>query len=124
MAMLESTSLHRDINIKPGAFSGFSAGFDKTVVVFDNPFNNSQADTCAFIIGFAVEPLENFKDLFIVLLFETDAVVFDRKVAIPRIFGQCVYSKRISGTYPAFDNDVWQAVGVGELECIADQIVQ
>ncbi len=67
--------LHWQYHNEGAAASFFTSGGDKTIVGFHDLFNNGQSDTCAFILFFRMQTLENRKYLAQVNLIKTDAII-------------------------------------------------
>ena len=70
------------VNFEYCAFPLFTFCSNDTVVILYNFLYYGEAYTSAWIVFFIMEPLKDFKNLFTILLFKTDAVVFYFDAAI------------------------------------------
>src|SRR5690349_6156142 len=88
---------------------------DLPLVAFDYLSTNCQADTGAFILGPAVKPLKDRKDLVRVFFVKADAVVLDRylesAVSVPQ------------WAFFSFDLDEKRDVLSPEFQCVADEVL-
>jgi hypothetical protein len=64
-------------NDEGGAFARNADGIDRAQVALDDLAAGGEADAGAFILGAAVQALEDHEDLLLELLLEADAVVGD-----------------------------------------------
>ena len=67
--------LYGDINIKPCPFVQSATCRNNPVVIFNNSFADSEANTSARILVLIMKTLEHFKDAFIVLWLEPSGVI-------------------------------------------------
>lgn len=65
----------RNVYIKRCALIYFALCNDNTVVVLYDPFNYSKTDASAIVLHFSMQALEQFKYLFMVLLFKANALI-------------------------------------------------
>ena len=72
----------RQVYIKYCSFVQCARGSNYAIMVFDYPFNDSKPNSRTFILCFAVQTLEYFKDLFVVFRFKAYAVVGNANVVV------------------------------------------
>ena len=75
IATSRQLSLHGYIYIEPGAFTDLTGGSDHSIVIFHDPFANSQADPRAFILIIAMQTFKYFENALVVLIVKTNTVV-------------------------------------------------
>src|SRR5215203_3042745 len=78
------------INIKGCAFARLAIGINKAIVIFNNFFTDSQANTRPRVFKPAMQPLEQIENFFIVFSIKANTVICKNQVMVlsTRI---CVY---------------------------------
>jgi hypothetical protein len=64
------------------AFSGLTFGRNVAVVPINDPPAHGQPNACPFVLGSAMQPLEDSENLVHVLFVETNPVVLDSNLAL------------------------------------------
>src|SRR5262245_43326175 len=112
MAALQLHLFGRQGHNEARALARHTVGRDAAAVPLDNLLTDRKADPVAVVLAAAVEPLENREQARDVLLFEADAIVLDRDLAVASLGDAAAHL------------DHGRHAGTVELERVADEVLQ